>query len=389
MGAEGAVLARQVARFQRLHPEISVRIQRTPDDATQRHQMFVQWLNARVGDPDLLQLDVVWTAEFAAAGWILPLDRFDPDSGFFPATLTAAEWNGHLDALPWFADVGLLYRRTDLVPNAPESLEQLAAAAARTSGAADQPQWGLVWQGARYEGLVTVFLEYLGGFGGRIMDDSGRVVVDSPAGIAALRFMRDELTPPKAIAPLDVLTWHEEESRFAFQNGRAVFMRNWPYAYPLMNDSAESRVAGRFAVSTMPGAPGGHPTAALGGSELAINAFTEHPREAYALAAYLTAPAQMLERAEMTGQFPTRPSLYDDPRLAAALPIPVDQVRQAIAHATARPVTPVYTELSGILQIALHDALSGQSAPAAALHDAARKMTAVLVRSGLAHGGPG
>ena len=389
MGAEGAVLARQVARFQRLHPEISVRIQRTPDDATQRHQMFVQWLNARVGDPDLLQLDVVWTAEFAAAGWILPLDRFDPDSGFFPATLTAAEWNGHLDALPWFADVGLLYRRTDLVPNAPESLEQLAAAAARTSGAADQPQWGLVWQGARYEGLVTVFLEYLGGFGGRIMDDSGRVVVDSPAGIAALRFMRDELTPPKAIAPLDVLTWHEEESRFAFQNGRAVFMRNWPYAYPLMNDSAESRVAGRFAVSTMPGAPGGHPTAALGGSELAINAFTEHPREAYALAAYLTAPAQMLERAEMTGQFPTRPALYDDPRLAAALPIPVDQVRQAIAHATARPVTPVYTELSGILQIALHDALSGQSAPAAALHDAARKMTAVLVRSGLAHGGPG
>ena len=381
-------MARQVARFQRLHPEITVRIQRTPDDATQRHQMFVQWLNARVGDPDLLQLDVVWTAEFAAAGWILPLDRFDPDTGFFPAALSAATWNGHLDALPWFADVGLLYRRTDLVPNAPESLEQLAAAAARAAAPRGQPQWGLVWQGARYEGLVTVFLEYLGAFGGRIMDDSGRVVVDSPAGIAALRFMRDELTPPRATAPLDVLTWHEEESRFAFQNGRAVFMRNWPYAYPLMNDSTQSRVAGRFAVSTMPGAPGGHPTAALGGSELAINAFTEHPREAYALAAYLTAPAQMLERAEMTGQFPTRPALYDDARLAAALPIPVGQVRQAIAHATARPVTPVYTELSGILQIALHDALSGQATPAAALHDAAREMTAVLVRSGLAHGGP-
>ena len=96
--------------------------------------------------------------------------------------------------------------------------------------------------GARYEGLVTVFLEYLGGFGGRIMDDSMRVTVDAPEAVRALTFMRDQIATLK-IAPRDVLTWHEEETRFAFQNGRAAFMRNWPYAYSAMADTSQSRVA--------------------------------------------------------------------------------------------------------------------------------------------------
>jgi len=111
-----------------LNPGIRVELQRTPDDASQRHQLYVQWLNARVGNPSILQLDVVWTPEFAAAGWVLPLDKYGPEkSKFFPATITANTWAGQLYALPWFADVGLLYRRTDLVPNEPSSLEEIVA----------------------------------------------------------------------------------------------------------------------------------------------------------------------------------------------------------------------------------------------------------------------
>src|SRR3954466_9605691 len=95
LGAEGELLTRHVARFEQANPGIHVRIQRTPDDATQRHQLFVQWLNARAGEPDILQLDVVWTPEFAAAGWLLPLDRWKPDaSNFFPSTIAANTWAG-------------------------------------------------------------------------------------------------------------------------------------------------------------------------------------------------------------------------------------------------------------------------------------------------------
>ena len=95
-------------------------IQHTPDDANQRHQLYVQWLNAHVGTPDVLQLDVVWTAEFAAAGWILPLDRYAPPTrdDFFPASLEANTWRGRLYAVPWFMDVGMLYWRTDLLSGA-------------------------------------------------------------------------------------------------------------------------------------------------------------------------------------------------------------------------------------------------------------------------------
>ena len=78
LGAEGTLVAKQLKRFAQLNPGIRVELQRTPDDASQRHQLYVQWLNARVGNPSILQLDVVWTPEFAAAGWVLPLEKYGP-----------------------------------------------------------------------------------------------------------------------------------------------------------------------------------------------------------------------------------------------------------------------------------------------------------------------
>jgi multiple sugar transport system substrate-binding protein len=358
-----------------------VRVQRTPDDGNQRHQLFVQWLNAHVDKPDVLQLDVIWTPEFAAAGWILPLTRWHPDTAdFFSGVIAADRWKGTLYAIPWWTDVGMLYWRTDLLPHAPRSLAELSdeLSASVSHGAVHE---GLLWQGARYEGLVTVFVEFLGAFGGSILDDSGRVVVDSPRGIAALSFMRDLVD--RGLVPRDAMTWHEEESRLAFQAGDAAMLRNWPYAYALMNDSASSRIAGKFAVAPMPGTPAGAPTAALGGQQLAINARTSHPDDAYRLVSFLTAPAQMLERARIAGTFPPRRSLYGQPALDSALPVPAARARAVLERATPRPATPIYSQLSELLQVQLHRALTGQTAPAAALHEAARQMKALVERTRL------
>jgi multiple sugar transport system substrate-binding protein len=381
LGAVGDVVRRQLARFAGLRPDIRVVQRATPDAADQRHQLYVQWLNAGASEPDILQLDVVWTPEFAAAGWILDLDRFRPPvDSFFPATVTANRWNGRLYAIPWFVDVGMLYWRTDLMRTPPTSFTELDQDAERARAEHGLP-YGLVWQGARYEGLVTVFSEYLGGFGGRILD-GGRVTVSAPPAVRALTTMRDQIYREKLVPP-SALTWHEEESRFAFQNGETAFMRNWPYAYALMADSAASRVAGRYAVAPMPAEPGGRPTAALGGAQLAINANSAHPDAAWAVIEYLTRPEQMLERARGVGQFPTRPAMYDDPALAQALAIPPAQARAIIEHAVPRPVTPVYTQLSDILQSYLHRALTRQQEPAAALAQAAKEMQVLLDRVGL------
>ncbi|HVR44108.1 MAG TPA: ABC transporter substrate-binding protein [Thermoanaerobaculia bacterium] len=382
VGREGEVLERQLRRFEQLHPGMRVLVQRTPDDATQRHQLYVQWLNARLGSPDVLQIDVVWTPELAAAGWLLPLDRFAPDEAdMFDASLAANRWRGSLFAVPWFLDAGMLYWRSDLMPSPPSTLGELErlARAARASGEA---RHGIVWQGARYEGLITVFLEILTAHGGTILDEDGRPALDSEAARRALEFLRSLIE--SGVTPREVLTWQEEQTRFAFQNGTSAMMRNWPYAVGLLSDPADSAVAGRFEVAPIPAAPGGRPAAALGGAQLAINRWSAQPDAAWRLVAFLTAPEQMLERAGATSQYPARASLYGSARLDAALGTDSSRVRAILDAAVPRPVTPVWSEMSEAIQIELHGALAGRRESAEALVRANRACEAILARAGLA-----
>jgi multiple sugar transport system substrate-binding protein len=382
LGPEAAVVQRQLVRFAERTPGIEVELRVTPDAADQRHQLFVQWLNARMPNPDVLQLDIVWTAEFAAAGWILPFDTASLDvQDFVPASLAASRWRGGLYGVPWFVDLGLLYWRTDLADGPPRSLSEMRDTAQRARDAGTT-RYGFVWQGARYEGLITVFLEHLGAFGGGILDRAGRVIVDEPPAVRALTFMCESVGK-EGFVPASVLTWQEEQTRFAFQNGDAAFMRNWPYAFALLQDDSRSRVSGRFAVAPFPAEAGGRPTAALGGAQLAVNAWSRNQEHARSLVSFLTAPEQMRERARLAGQLPARRSLYESGELDETLPIPSADVRRLLDVAVPRPVTPVYSELSEILQVRLHRALSGQQTPANALEEAAREIRRLLARSGL------
>lgn len=379
VGAEARVLRRQLDRFEALHPHIRVVEQLSPDAADQRHQQYVQWLNAGTPTPDVLQLDVVWTPEFAAAGWIVPLERSPSPDEWFEAALRANSWQGELYALPWFVDVGMLYYRTDLLAEPPGSLAQLRTLVERAQDEHGLP-FGFVWQGARYEGLVTVYLEHLGAFGGQLLDDSGAPALDAPPALRALTFMTQSIG---RFVPQAVLGWQEEQTRFAFQNGDAVAMRNWPYAFPLVNDPRTSRVAGRVGIAPMPATPQGRPTAALGGAALAINRHSRHPQAAERLIRFLTAAPQMLERARLSGQLPARRALYDRPELSEALPFDPQAAREIVEAASPRPPIPVYSELSSALQVQLHRALSGQLTPAQALANAQHQALGILDAAGL------
>jgi ABC-type sugar transport system permease subunit len=278
--------------------------------------------------------------------------------------------------VPLFVDTGMLYWRTDLVERAPATMAELDAMA-RGAMARHGVRYGLVLQGARYEGLVCVFVEYLGAMGGSILAEDGGVALGDPAR-RALKALRDQLRG--GIVPGAALGWHEEEARFAFARGDAVFMRNWPYAYPLVQDPRESRVAGKVAVAPMPAGPGGASTAALGGAQLGINARSRHPDVAWALVEYLTASDQMIERARAAGLYPPRLALYRSGELDGVLPIAPADALAVVERAVARPSTPMYAELSSVLQVQLHRALAGQidvdTAIAAAAEDVSRVLDA-------------
>ena len=124
-----------------------------------------------------------------------------------------------------------------------------------------------------------------------------------------------------------------------------------------------------------------------GGAQLAINANSEHPEAAWAVIDFLTRPEQMLERAQVVGQFPARRTGISEADLTRALSIPPAQIRAVVERAVPRPVTPVYTQLSDILQIQLHRALTRQATPEAALRDAQEQMQRLLDRVGLGAGG--
>ena len=183
--------------------------------------------------------------------------------------------------------------------------------------------------------------------------------------------------------PPAVLTWQEEQTRFAFQNGQAVFMRNWPYAY----GAAAGPVAverGRpirgHADARAP--PADRPTATLGGSALAVNAYSDQPEAAYELIDYLLA-ARTDDRAGARRRPVPDPAgaLRPPGRWPTRWPIPPGDALKIIERAVPRPVTPVYSELSEILQISLHRALTRQQPPREALQAAATAMRALLVQS--------
>ncbi len=391
-GPEESFARRQLEAFQRLHPDIRVTYQATPSSASERHTLYVTWLSSGSPDIDVLNLDVIWVPEFAAAGWLKPLDAQVAESrldlaDFLPAGLLVSRYQGSLHALPWYVDAGLLYYRRDLYQEAglppPRTFTQLLQVTSIKEKFG--LPYGFLFQGKAYEGLVCVVLEMFWGRGGRLFDENGQVVLDSPKNREALQFLVD-LIYRQGAAPLAVTTFLEEDCRHAFQQGYAACMRNWPYAYALMNQPG-SKVRGKFGVLPPLAAPGEKPTAVLGGGALGISAFSRHPEAAWKLVRFLLTPENLQKRALALGMLPPLKSLYDAPELRARLPYLAD-LKEVFFTARPRPVTPLYSFISDILRIHFSRALTRQETVEQALGRGQAEIVAVLGRFGQGGGRP-
>ncbi len=383
-GPEAGFARKQLQEFHQLHPDIRVAYQATPSSASERHTLYVTWLSSHSPDIDVLNLDVIWVPEFAAAGWLRPLEAEAaaarlPLADFVPAGLACSRYHGKLYALPWFADAGLLYYRKDLYAAAglppPRTFDDLLRV--RRLQRKFALPYGFLFQGQTYEGLVCSTLEFIWSNGGRIFDDSGHLVLDSRRNRQALKTMVN-LIYRYDVTPLAVTTFLEEDCRHAFEQGYAVLMRNWPYAYPLLNQ-AGSRVKGKFGILPLVHGPDSQPISCFGGGCLGINAYSRHPAAAWKLVRFLLARKNLKERARVLGMLPPLMSLYDDPDLQGQFPY-LKVVKDVLVHARPRPITPLYSFISRILQVHFSRALTRQETPRQALERGQAEIAAMLQR---------
>jgi multiple sugar transport system substrate-binding protein len=163
-------------------------------------------------------------------------------------------------------------------------------------------------------------------------------------------------------SPRTVTTFHEEESRIAFQQGKAVFLRNWPYVWPLSQTDPGSKVKGKVGVAPLPGFEGQSPATVLGGKNLGISRFTKHPEEAFDAIQCIASAKNQRRLLEVKGNLPALQAVYDVPELQQKIPF-LSTARDALDVAHPRPITPYYNDVTIALARAANEATSGVATP--------------------------
>jgi multiple sugar transport system substrate-binding protein len=331
-----------------------------PASADEQRNQFIQRQQAKSGDCDLFGSDVIWTAEFAQQKWLYDLTPYmeKRKSEFLPAPVETVDYDGKLWGAPLNTDASFIYYRTDKADSVPATWQELYSKASQGGG--------IVFQGAAYEGLTCDWLELAFAAGGSVLSKDGKTAtIDSPQNVKATQLMVDVIK--NGGAPKAVTTYMEPESLAAFQSGKYTYMRNWPYAYAL-NEKAD-KVKGKFKVAPLPEFEGAGKAQILGGADLVISAYAKNPGGALALLDYMTGPEHQRLIASKFSLGPILDKTYDDPAVKKALPFSA-QLKQAVSQAHARPVSPVYPQISQAIYKNVNAALAGEKTPQDAMKQA-------------------
>lgn len=372
-------LQNQVDAWNKGHPNEQARIVELPESADVQRDQMIQNARAKSDAFTVLSLDVVWTSEFAANRWILPLpqDQFDL-STFLPPTVATGQYRGRLYAAPWKTDAGLLYYRKDLLDKAgikepPKTWQEMEADCKKVPGVSC-----FAGQYEKYEGLTCNFSEAVNSAGGTVVDPAtGRPDVNTPAAKQGLDFLVAGFK--NGVIPEQAITFKEEEGRRYFQEGKLLFHRQWPYQYALADkDDGSSKVAGKFAVAPLPGLSGpGAPT--LGGHNLAVSAFAENRASALDFVKFLASEERQRANLLASSEAPTLAALYDDPELQRKYPY-LTVLKESVLNAKPRPQAVRYGDVTAAIQEAAYAAISGARPSAEVLVDLQAKLQ-TLTRS--------
>jgi multiple sugar transport system substrate-binding protein len=353
-----------VDKWNAAHPNEQVTFKEQTDQADQQHDDLVQNFQAKNVNYDVVDVDVVWTAEFAAKGWLQPLkDKMALDtSAMLKPTVDSATYKGTLYAAPQTSDGGILYYRKDLVPTPPKTWDEMMSmcsiAKANNIGC-------YAGQFNKYEGLTVNASEAINSSGGSVLDKDGKPSLNTAEAKAGLGNLAEAYADGNI--PKEAITYKEEESRQAFQDGKLLFLRNWPYVYKLATTEGSSTVKDKLGMAALPGKDGpGH--SSLGGHNAAVSVYSKNKATALDFLKFLTSEETEKFYATQGSLAPVLTKLYDDPELVGKLPyLPV--LKDSIQNAIPRPVSPFYPAINKAIQENAYSAIKGEKTVETALSD--------------------
>jgi multiple sugar transport system substrate-binding protein len=353
-----------VKLYNQQNPGVHAKLIELPTSADAQRTQLVQREQAKSSECDVLGMDVIWTAEFAAQGWLRDVSPAIQarQSEFIPSTLDTAKINNKYWAVPFNTNAGFLYYDTKV--KQPPTTWQQAYQMAKTDG-------GIGYQGARYEGLTVNFLELLYSAGGSAVSADGKkATIDSPQAQQVLAFMQQGIKD--GAAPKANLTYMEEESRNAFQSGKVALLRNWPYVYSL---AKQAHV--KFGLEPLPKFGNGTAASVLGGYNLGISTYSKNPGAALSFVNFATGPAAQKKFFIKSSLPAVLTQTYNDSAVKKSQPF-APQLLKAVQQGKPRPVSPVYPQISEAIFKNVYSALSSGTSPQTAMKNAQSQINKAL-----------
>ena len=370
-----------VKEFEQKNPDIRINLVEGPFDTNLVENLYTSAFLLGDSPYDIINMDIVWVPKFAAAGWVMDLtDRISPEqlSKFIPGNVEGGRYRGKLYRIPHASDAGMLYYRKDILKQAgipaPKTFEEMVKISQNLQKQG-KITWGYLWQGKQYEGVSAMFVEVLSGFGGFWANpQTFEVGLDKPEAIQAVEFLKNTIA--SGISPPGVTTYGEEETRLLFQNGKALFLRNWPYVWKLANAEG-SNVRGKIAIEPMLSSTGKTGGSCLGGWGWGIAKTSKHPEQAWKAIKYLTSEETQRKFILETGLVPSYKSLFTNKEIVAKYPH-YPQLLKVVEQPVLRPPIAQYAQASDILQRYLSSAFTGRMSAEQAMKAAASETRNLL-----------
>jgi multiple sugar transport system substrate-binding protein len=325
----------------------TIKYQALPTNANQQRELLVRRLAAKDSSVDLAGMDVIWTAEFAEAGWIKPWtgdDEAAAREGKLDGPLKTVEYQGRIWAIPFTSNTQLLWYRKDLVPDPGDEVtwDQLIDRAKEEGKAIEE-------QGNQYEGLTVWINALVAGGGTPLVSQAGEVTAGDAAVKKAAEIERRLATEA---APAGLATNQEDQARLGFEAGRSIYQLNYTFIYASAAEieGFQDKIGWARYPRTVADRPSRPP---LGGINIGVGAYTKDPELAFEAAQCLASPENQAIASEKGGLPPTTDAVYNDPKVKKAFPF-ANELRESIEAAGPRPVTPAYSDISLAIQKTFH-----------------------------------